>query len=240
MPPAALPSNEAARLEALKRAEILDTPLEPQYDNLVNLAAFITKAPTALITIVDKDRNWFKARHNYADCQTDRDTSFCTHVVQSNETVLTLNAAEDHRFFDNPHVTGPDHVRFYAGAPIILPGTDYCLGTMCVVDTRPWPNFSAEALQALELLANQVAELIHLNLKLSTERRTLYNLVSKLSHELRTPINGLLGLTDDLMGTVPSGNKGLLHALRSISATARDNLHIVNSVVDYAATVPQR
>eukprot|EP00667_Euglena_gracilis_P008476 EG_transcript_8588 len=233
MTPPPAPANEAARLAALRQAHVLDTPPEPQYDRLAELATLVTKAPAALIVLVDADRTWVKARVGCDWAAVPRADSFCSHVVHGGEPVLTLDAAEDPRFCTNAFVTGPPHVRFYAGCPLLVPGTDLCLGTLCVLDTQAWPGLPDAAFLALRLLAAQAAQLLHLNGQLADVRQTLANVAAKVSHELRTPLNGVLGSTDVLGHQLPDHPEAL-RCLEAITASAGQGLHVLNSILDFA------
>ncbi|UMR29986.1 GAF domain-containing protein [Massilia sp. MB5] len=134
---APLPDNEAERLSALLALLILDTPPEERFDKIVAFAAEEFDVPIALISLVDTDRQWFKAAIGLgATCETGRDISFCGHAIMRGDIMVVPNALEDARFHDNPLVSGPPHIRFYAGAPLILP-SGYALGTLCIIDTRP-------------------------------------------------------------------------------------------------------
>eukprot|EP00668_Euglena_longa_P003180 GGOE01003719.1.p1 GENE.GGOE01003719.1~~GGOE01003719.1.p1 ORF type:complete len:775 (+),score=171.12 GGOE01003719.1:68-2392(+) len=239
MSPAPIPSNEAARLDALWRAQIMDTPLDPQYDTLAELAALAVKAPSALVVLVDRDRAWVKARLGTELHEVPRPDSFCAHVVHCGEPILTLNAAEDARFCRNPSVTGSQHIRFYAGCPIVVPGTNLCLGALCVIDRRVWHSFDNEALRALDLLAKQVARLLHLNWQLADERRTLFNFVAKVSHELRTPIHGILGCADTLRHQL-EGDAEVQHYLEAITSSATQSMHVMNGILDFSRLHNQR
>jgi GAF domain-containing protein len=131
------PDNEAGRIAALYAMLLLDTPREERFDKIVEFAAREFDVPIALISLIDSDRQWFKAAIGLGDvCQTGRDISFCGHAIMRSNIMVVPNALEDARFADNPLVTGPPHIRFYAGAPLILE-TGYALGTLCIIDTRP-------------------------------------------------------------------------------------------------------
>eukprot|EP00667_Euglena_gracilis_P001622 EG_transcript_1624 len=233
MPSAPAPANEAARLDALRQALVLDTPPEPQYDILAELATLVTKAPSAFIVLVDQHRAWVKARVGVETAEVPRADSLCAHVVHRGEPVLTLDAAEDPRFFDVPLVTGPPHVRFYAGCPLLVPGTDLCLGALCVLDTRAWAALDDAAFLALRLLAQQAAQLLHLNGMLAHERRTLSNFVAKVSHELRTPLHGVLGCADVLRHQL-EGAREAQYTLEAIESSAMHGMHVVNGILDFA------
>ncbi len=131
------PDNEAARIAALYALLILDTPPEQRFDRIVDFAAQEFDVPIALITLLDDDRQWFKAAVGMGTtCQTSRDISFCGHTILRREIMVIPDAALDPRFADNPLVTGPPHIRFYAGAPLVL-DSGYALGSLCIIDTQP-------------------------------------------------------------------------------------------------------
>ncbi|WP_208278068.1 GAF domain-containing protein [Massilia oculi] len=133
---AAKPDNEAARLAALYELLILDTPPEERFDKIARFAADEFDMPIVLVTLVDAERQWFKARVGTQVCETGRDVSFCAHAILHDEIMVVEDALQDPRFADNPLVTGAPHIRFYAGAPLALP-SGLRLGTLCLIDRRP-------------------------------------------------------------------------------------------------------
>ncbi len=134
--PAAIPHDEAERLAALHALRLLDTPAEERFDRLTRLAAGLFRTPVALISLVDADRQWFKSAAGTDMCETTRESSFCAHAVVAREMLIVPDALADDRFSDNPLVTGPPHIRFYAGTPIHAPGGQP-IGTLCILDEKP-------------------------------------------------------------------------------------------------------
>lgn len=179
MPPAPLPPREAERLDALRSYEALDSAAEVTFDNLVRLAAKITGSPIALVSLIDSERQWFKARVGLDATETHRNLSFCGYaILNPNEPLIVENATLDVRFADNALVTGAPNIRFYAGVPLLNP-QGHALGTLCVIDRRP-----------RKIDADQQESLVHLAGAVST---TL---------ELRRAMNQVrsLALTDALTG----------------------------------------
>jgi GAF domain-containing protein len=131
---APVPPNENERLAALFRYTILDTPDEPAFDRLTALAARLFKAPVALVTLIDEKRQWFKSCVGTSISETSREVSFCAHAILDDDVTVVPDATADPRFSDNPFVTGPPGVRFYAGAPLKVSEV-YNLGTLCILDT---------------------------------------------------------------------------------------------------------
>ena len=146
--------HEHDRLESLRSYDLLDTAPEAAYDDLTHLAAQLCKAPVALITLVDADRQWFKSAYGIAAAETPREHSFCSDVVADERMLVVSDATEEPRYRDNPLVTGPPGIRAYAGVPLV--GRDGLpVGALCVIDRRP-RHFSARQLDGLHLLAGQV------------------------------------------------------------------------------------
>ena len=134
--PAPRPADEPARLAALRRYEVLDTPPEAAFDDIAELAALICEAPIALVSLVAEGRQWFKARVGLDATETPRSQSFCTHAILGDDLLVVPDALADPRFAANPLVTGEPGIRFYAGAPLVTPD-GHSLGTICVIDRVP-------------------------------------------------------------------------------------------------------
>ncbi len=156
MTPAPLPADEDERLSALRALLLLDTPPEERFDRLARFVAEQLDVPIALLTLVDGQRQWFKARVGLDATETPRDISFCGHAIMKNDLFIVEDASRDPRFSDNPLVTGEPHIRFYAGAPLSAPG-GHRIGTLCVIDTVPRTLGPVELsiLDALRRLANE-------------------------------------------------------------------------------------
>lgn len=177
---AALPETEESRLAALRRYNILDTPSEKDFDDLVKLAARICKAPMSLVSLVDKDRQWFKGRHGVDVSETPRRLSFCAHtILHPEKTMVVTDATRDERFADNDLVRGGLHLRAYAGAPLVT-GEGHALGTLCVLDTKP-REWTTEEKEALQVLSRQVMVQLELRRSLAELRRAAGELT--VSHE---------------------------------------------------------
>ncbi len=133
---APIPFNEGQRLAELLDFEILDTLPDPDLDSLVALASSLLDVPIALISLVDHDRQWFKAKLGLEACETGRQSAFCAHAILEDEPLLVENALSDPRFANNPLVLGPPHIRSYFGFPLVV-GPELRLGTLCAIDVRP-------------------------------------------------------------------------------------------------------
>ena len=133
---APIPENEAERLALLYELLLLDTPPEERLDKIVEFAASEFDVPICLISLVDSNRQWFKARIGLNACETPRDISFCAHALHGEDIFMIPDALQDARFHGNPLVLGPPHIRFYAGAPLIC-RDGLAIGTLCLIDTRP-------------------------------------------------------------------------------------------------------
>ena len=157
----AKPANEAERLQALQRYRILDTPPEAAFDDLVMIAAAICGMPMGSVSLIDVDRQWFKARLGLDDPQTSRDVAFCAHAILEPDRMLVVpDALLDDRFRDNPVVTGEPCIRFYAGAPL-RDAEGIAVGTLCVMDRQP-RELQPFQLDALDALSRQVSALLEL------------------------------------------------------------------------------
>lgn len=157
---APIPENEVARLETLRQYQVLDTDSEENFDELTGLAAYVCHTPTALISLVDANRQWFKARVGLQARATPRDISFCGHAIMGKTCLIIEDALADERFADNPLVTGEPFVRFYAGMPLMSP-EGFAIGALCVIDRQPH-TLDDQQINALQMLANQVMSQLEL------------------------------------------------------------------------------
>ncbi len=171
---APLPHDEERRLEVLRSYAVLDTPPEKGFDDITRLAALICEVPIALVSLVDRNRQWFKSRFGLSAHETPRDIAFCSHAILGTAPLIVGDALQDERFHDNPLVAGDPLIRFYAGAPLSAPGGER-LGTLCVIDRRP-RALTAGQLEGLEILARHVIaqlELRNQTARLARTARTL-------------------------------------------------------------------
>ncbi|MGI5237097.1 GAF domain-containing protein [Dactylosporangium sp. CA-139066] len=140
---------------------VLDTPPETDFDDIVRIASEICGAPISLVTLVDAERQWFKAKVGDIDvAETPREVAFCAHAIMGRDLMVVPDATADARFADNPYVQAADGIRFYAGAPLLTSG-GAALGTLCVVDHSPH-RLNLDQMRALRALAKQVTELLEL------------------------------------------------------------------------------
>ncbi len=151
-------SREPERLSALERYQILDTPPEPSYDEIVQLAADICQVPISQISLIDRERAWSKARVGLDVTEIPREQAFCSYAILEPNPLIVTDLSSDERFSSNPLVSDSPHFRFYAGVP--LQTTDgHGIGTLCVLDKKP-RQLSDYQRKALETLANQVMQLM--------------------------------------------------------------------------------
>ncbi|WP_246833820.1 sensor domain-containing diguanylate cyclase [Synechococcus sp. CB0101] len=131
-----IPANEEQRLRALRRFAVLDTPEDPHFARIVELASAVLGVPIALVSLVDRDRQWFLARHGLQAQQTPRAMAFCAHAIAEQALMEVPDALDDARFNTNPLVLDEPKIRFYAGVPLRTED-GYNLGTLCAIDRKP-------------------------------------------------------------------------------------------------------
>jgi hypothetical protein len=155
-----VPHDESTRLATLRACGVVDSPAEEAFDDIVRVACEICAAPVALVSFIEEQRQWFKARVGFAAGETPRRLSFCGHAILEDKPLVVPDTLADLRFADNPFVTGAPQVRFYAGVPLHVDAGS-AIGTLCVLDYRP-RELSASQLSALRALASQVARELRL------------------------------------------------------------------------------
>lgn len=240
---AELPKNEAERLAALLRYQILDTEFEQVYNELTQLASEICQTPIALISLVDGDRQWFKAKIGLDAEETPRDFAFCAHALLENDIFVVEDALLDDRFVDNPLVVRDPSIRFYAGAQIRT-AEGHVLGTLCAIDRMP-RHLSELQLHSLQVLAKQVMSQFELRaayeeLRQQTQRLQELNvtkdkLFSIIGHDLRAPLSGILGvselLIDDIGRRPVAENKELI---QEIHDTSQQSLSLLDNLLRWS------
>jgi len=237
------PHNESERIKALRSYGVLDTLSEKEYDQLTAIASQICGCKMSLISLVDEDRQWFKARVGLDVSETAREFAFCAHAIhEPRKTLVVPDARLDNRFHDNPLVTGDPHLAFYAGVPLVNED-GLSLGTLCVLDSEP-KTLSESQLDALSALAEQVMALLELRRSKMALERTLGNLEEKnreleqfafiAAHDLKSPLNGISSLTDVL---IDSHSEMLqqegVRMLNAIRGSSQQLSSLINGLLDY-------
>ena len=193
---APLPANEPERLRALDRYEILDTPVEQDFDAVTRLAASICDTPISVVNFIAEGRQWFKSEVGLGVRETPLEASFCAHAILQHELFVVPDATLEPRFADNPLVAGDPGLRFYAGA-LLESSEGLPLGTLCVLDTRP-RELEERQLDALRVLSRHVMSMIELRRSEREQRVTAdrlaralgarQRLMATVAHDLRSPL----------------------------------------------------
>jgi len=163
--PVQLQPDEEERLKVLHRYLVLDTPAEEGFDRITELAAHLFHTPIALVSLVDRHRQWFKSHPGLSICETERDAAFCGYALLSNEVFVVLDTAMDSRFTGNAFVTGEPVIRFYAGAPLITPEGFHLGSLSSILDKKPRELFSDRERETLQNLAEMVMTILDLRLR---------------------------------------------------------------------------
>jgi len=151
-------TNESDRIRVLHEYEILNTATEEEFDRITKIASLVCSTPISLISLVDRDKQWFKSRVGLATQETSRDVSFCQYALEEDQLMEVEDAEKDERFRSNELVTSEPHIRYYAGLPLIDPN-GYALGALCVIDRVP-RQLDPHQKEILELLRDEVVTLI--------------------------------------------------------------------------------
>lgn len=239
-----LPENEIARLNALANYKLMDSGEDKEFDAIAAIASAICGIPISLITFIDENRQWFKSHIGTDFSENLRELSFCTHAIASGEEIMVVpDATKDSRFADNPMVTGPTKLVFYAGVPLVNE-EGHALGTICVLDQKIH-ELSDEQTAALKSLAKQVVDKIELKRKithLETANRELLSsnvliqkFASMAAHDIKNPLTSIL-LTSQLLrvDTEKGGNERSLKLIDVNISSTRTLLSLVDEMLDYS------
>jgi two-component system, sensor histidine kinase len=237
---ARIPDNEKERLAALNSYNILDTLPEQVFDDITTIASHICSTPIALVSLIDKDRQWFKSHMGLDATETPRELAFCAHAINEPTEILEIeDSFKDKRFHDNPLATDAPNVRFYAGAPLISP-EGFALGTICVIDNKP-NKLTRKQRDTLYALSRQVVSQLELKkknveLKKAKEKaekasQAKADFLSMMSHEIRTPLNAIIGMTHILLQENP--RKDQIENLDVLEFSGENLMVIINDILDY-------
>ncbi|EDM37985.1 sensor histidine kinase/GAF domain hybrid protein [Pedobacter sp. BAL39] len=193
--------NENERLAAVDQYQLMGTAAERDFDEITALAAQICGMPIALVTLLGKEKQWFKSHHGTALQETDRDIAFCNHAIQDQNGIMVVtDARQDERFRNNPLVTGDHKIVFYAGVPLVNP-EGYALGTLCVLGHGQCELNSSQII-ALRTLGRQALMLMEMrlktrlleqqNLELARTNAALQEFAKRAVHDLKNPLTSII------------------------------------------------
>jgi GAF domain-containing protein len=228
-------SSESKRIAAVKRFDAFSFDINENFHAILKLTSGIFNTPVAFITLLDNDHQWFKVNHGFDVLCMPRKTSFCTHVIRSDNTMVVTDARTDTRFDQNPLVANPPHIRFYAGAPLCTyDGLN--IGTLCVMDVVP-KSVDDKTRSHLSILARQVINLMELELakKMITEKmqqiesrnQALRKIAHIQSHDFRGPLASVIGVMNMIREQDYDPPKEYLHLMEQAISKLDEKVHVV-------------
>ena len=248
------PFDDEQRLDALNSYDVLDTPAEPAFDRITGLASRIFGVPIALVSLIDRDRQWFKSCVGLDASETPREVAFCSHAILCDAVMVVPDTHSDPRFEFNPLVVGPPHIRFYAGAPLVT-DEGFRLGTLCVIDTCPRSMMTADEQATLRDLAALVVNEFECRrirqadndheaaawLKIARQSAERANaakseFLAMIGHELRTPLNVIIGFSSMLGQEIrgPLGHPDYADYANIIRESGEHLSGLINTILDFA------
>ncbi len=234
MIPAPIPSNDLDRINALNEYDIMDSEPESDYDSIVDLASKICEAPISLVTLVNEDRQWYKAKTGIDGHETPREEAFCAYTILDNELFEVEDTFFDERFLQHPGVDGDPFIRFYAGMPLRSP-SGYNLGSLCVIDRVPrkLTEFQKNALRTLSQHVIKLFELRRKNRELKLLQVTQSRMMSIIGHDLRSPIASINALFE-ILDEYDMSMEELKKLLPDIRKSAESTGELVINLLDWA------
>ncbi|MCO5951048.1 GAF domain-containing sensor histidine kinase [Mucilaginibacter flavidus] len=230
---ARIPENESVRLSALHEIGLLDSPQEAEFDEIVKFASMLCNTPISLISLVDSDRQWFKARIGLDVDETNRDVSFCSHAILQDQLFEIRDTILDNRFADNPLVVDDPSIRFYAGMPLVTSGGDR-LGTLCVIDRTPG-ELSEKQRFGLKVLANNVIKIAELRIKnkeLYYLTETQKRIISILAHDVRNPLASIKNILELKQSEILDAEDAA-EMIKMVTGQLNNTIEMVENVVSW-------
>ena len=228
--------DEAARINKLRKYQVLNDNDEPAFKRLVELAKSFFGMPIVTITFMDEETQYLKSAHGLGEvCRTSREVAICNYTVLSNDVFVVADLSKDSRFSQNPLITESPHLRFYAGAPIILheDHKSFRLGSLCLMDTKPHDDFDESQAKVLAQFALIAADALQLqdkqrDAKHANEMKS--DFLANMSHEIRTPMNGIIGMVEMLSETKLSDEQQ--EYVDNIKVSNEHLMAIINGILD--------
>lgn len=228
--------DEAERINKLRKYQVLNDNDEPAFKRLIDLAKLFFDIPVVAITFMDEETQYLKSVQGLGGiCRTTREVAICNYTVLSNEVFVVPDLIEDSRFSENLLVTESPHLRFYAGAPIILheDNKSYRLGSLCVMDMKPKYDFDEQQAKVLAQFAMMAADALQLqdkqrDAKHANEMKS--DFLANMSHEIRTPMNGIIGMVEMLGETKLSREQQ--EYVDNIKVSNEHLMAIINGILD--------
>ena len=230
---AKIPENENSRLHDLYESGLLDTPREVEFDEIVELASSLCNMPISLITLIDSNRQWFKASKGIDVTETSRDVSFCSHAILQDQLFEVPDTMEDNRFSDNPFVINEPGIRFYAGMPLVT-SSGSRLGTLCVLDKTPG-HLTEKQKFGLKVLANNVIKITELKIKnkeLHYLTETQKRIISILAHDVRNPLTSIKNIIE-LKQSAVLNEKDAAEMMEMVAAQLNNTIEMVENIVNW-------
>lgn len=241
---APIPRTEEERLKALHEYQVLDTIPERDFDDITKLASLICGTPISMVSLIDKNRQWFKSKVGVTTSETPRDIAFCAHAILMPDEIFEIeDSSKDVRFHDNPLATGEPHIVFYAGMPLVN-AEGHAIGMLCVVDDKP-NKLNASQHEALKVLGGQVVAQLELRKKIiqlqelqkqsDSTMEELNKFAYVVSHDLKAPLNGITSIIEELKEDYSS--KLDVHGAELIELThglAEKVIVMINGILEYS------